>query len=32
MSIADNAKDPGEMSEQEIQQSYNNKQLLIGGW
>lgn len=32
MVIPDHAKDPGEMSEQEIQQSYNNKQLLIGGW
>lgn len=32
MSISDYCKDPGEMSEQEIQQSYNNKQLIIGGW
>lgn len=32
MTIPDHAKDPGEMSEQEIQQSYNNKQLIIGGW
>lgn len=32
MSISDLCKDPGEMSEQEIQQSYNNKQLIIGGW
>lgn len=32
MNIPDHLKDPGEMSEQEIQQSYNNKQLIIGGW
>jgi len=32
MNISDSCKDPGEMSELEIQQSYNNKQLLIGGW
>jgi DNA primase len=32
MSVTDDAKDPGEMSEQEIQYSYNNKQLIIGGW
>jgi DNA primase len=32
MEITGHAKDPGEMSEQEIQQAYNNKQLIIGGW
>lgn len=32
MKIAEPAKDPGEMSEQEIQQSYTNKQSIIGGW
>lgn len=32
MSISEHAKDPGEMSEQEITQSYQNKQTIIGGW
>jgi DNA primase len=31
MSIPDGLKDPGEMSEQEIQYSYNNKISIIGG-
>jgi DNA primase len=31
MVIPDNLKDPGEMSEQEIQKSYTNKQSIIGG-
>lgn len=31
MSIPDGLKDPGEMSEQEIQQSYNKKISIIGG-
>lgn len=31
MVIPDNLKDPGEMSEQEIQQSYKQKQSIIGG-
>jgi DNA primase len=31
MIISDHAKDPCEMSEQEIQKSYQNKQTIIGG-
>ncbi len=31
MVIPDHVKDPGEMSEQEIQQSFNNKISIIGG-
>lgn len=31
MVIPDNLKDPGEMSEQEIQQSYNKKITILGG-
>ena len=31
MAIPDNLKDPGEMSEQEIQKSYTYKEPIIGG-
>jgi len=32
MAISDHAKDPGDMSVQEIQQAYKEKQTIIGGW